>query len=102
MNSDWKNAKTDLPKGYKLVKENKSERMQLLVRPATKEAIKKAAAAQGLSMNDLVNNILDEYAERQGTVDDLSLSELAEKIKSNAEELAKFFRNLHEKYGGEE
>jgi predicted HicB family RNase H-like nuclease len=57
-----------IPKGYKLVKENKSERMQLLVRPATKEAIKKAAAAQGLSMNDLVNNILDEYAERQGTV----------------------------------
>ncbi len=56
-----------IPKGYKLVKENKSERMQLLVRPATKEAIKKAAAAQGLSMNDLVNQILDEYAERQGT-----------------------------------
>ena len=53
----------DLPKGYKLVKENKSERMQLLVRPTTKEAIKKAAEAQGISMNDLVNQILDEYAE---------------------------------------
>jgi predicted HicB family RNase H-like nuclease len=60
-----------IPKGYKLVKENKSERMQLLVRPATKEAIKKAAAAQGLSMNDLVNNILDEYAERQGQYDEI-------------------------------
>ena len=57
-----------IPKGYRLVKENKSERMQLLVRPATKEAIKKAAAAQGLSMNDLVNNIFEEYLERQGTV----------------------------------
>ena len=57
-----------IPKGYKLVKEYKSERMQLLVRPATKEAIKQAAAAQGVSMNDLVNQILDEYAERQGTV----------------------------------
>ena len=56
-----------IPKGYKLVKENKSERMQLLVRPATKEAIRQAAAAQGISMNDLVNQILDEYAERQGT-----------------------------------
>lgn len=55
-----------IPKGYKLVKENKSERMQLLVRPALKEAIKKAAAAQGLSMNDLVNNIFEEYIERQG------------------------------------
>lgn len=54
------------PKGYKLVRENKSERMQLLVRPTTKEAIKKAAAAQGLSMNDLINQILDEYTERQG------------------------------------
>lgn len=56
-----------IPKGYKLVKENKSERMQLLVRPATKDAIRQAAAAQGISMNDLVNQILDEYAERQGT-----------------------------------
>jgi len=40
--------------------------------------------------------------EKRVTNDDLSLSELAEKIKSNAEELAKFFRNLHEKYGREE
>lgn len=55
-----------IPKGYRLAKEYKTERMQLLVRPATKEAIKKAAAAQGLSMNDLVNQIFDEYIERQG------------------------------------
>lgn len=55
-----------IPKGYKLVKENKSERMQLLVRPATKEAIKAEAAAQGLSMNDLINNIFEEYLERKG------------------------------------
>lgn len=55
-----------IPKGYKLVKENKSERMQLLVRPALKEAIRKAAEAQGLSMNDLVNNIFEEYIERKG------------------------------------
>lgn len=55
-----------IPKGYKLVKENKSERMQLLVRPTLKEAIKQEAAAQGLSMNDLVNNIFEEYLERKG------------------------------------
>ncbi len=55
-----------IPKGYRLAKEYKTERMQLLVRPTTKAAIKKAADAQGLSMNDLVNQILDEYAERQG------------------------------------
>lgn len=54
-----------IPKGYKLVKENKSERMQLLVRPATKEAIKQEAAAQGISMNDLVNNIFEDYLERK-------------------------------------
>lgn len=57
-----------IPKGYKLVKENKSERMQLLVRPVIKEAIRKEAAAQGLSMNDLVNNIFEEYLERKGNV----------------------------------
>lgn len=55
-----------VPKGYKLVKENRSERMQLLVRPVIKEAIKAEAAAQGLSMNDLVNNIFEEYLERVG------------------------------------
>ena len=55
-----------IPKGYKLVKENKSERMQLLVRPVVKEAIKKEAEAQGLSMNELVNGIFEEYLERKG------------------------------------
>ena len=55
-----------IPKGYKLVKENKSDRMQLLVRPTIKEAIKKEAAAQGVSMNDLVNCIFEEYLERKG------------------------------------
>ena len=59
-------AGVTIPKGYKLVKENKSERMQLLVRPTIKEAVKKEAEAQGLSMNDLVNNIFEEYLERKG------------------------------------
>ena len=61
-------AGVTIPKGYRLVKELKSERMQLLVRKATKEAIKNAAAAQGISMNDFVNTILDDYVERQGLV----------------------------------
>lgn len=55
-----------IPKGYKLVKENKSQRMQLLVRPTLKDAIREEAEAQGLSMNDLVNNIFEEYLERKG------------------------------------
>lgn len=53
-----------VPAGYRLQKEYKSERMQLLVRPLTKKLIKEQAAELGLSMNDLVNNILDEYVER--------------------------------------
>lgn len=56
----------DVPKGYRLAKELKSERLQLLVRPTTKEELKKAAQAQGISVNDLINNLLDEYVERQG------------------------------------
>ncbi len=55
-----------IPKGYRLEKEHKSARMQLLVRPATKEAIKDLADEQGLSMNDLINEILEEYLERKG------------------------------------
>lgn len=55
-----------IPKGYKLVKENKSDRMQLLIRPAVKNALKQEATAQGVSMNDLTNSILEEYLERKG------------------------------------
>ena len=53
-----------VPKGFRLVREYKSARLQLLLRPAVKEAIKKMADAQGLSMNDLIGQILDEYIER--------------------------------------
>lgn len=63
---EGKAAAFTVPKGYRLEKEYKSERMQLLVRPTTKETLKKAAAAKGVSMNDLVNTILDEYAEKLG------------------------------------
>lgn len=56
----------NVPKGYVLVRESKSARMQLLVRPTTKEALRRAAGAQGLSVNDLVNQILDNYIEGAG------------------------------------
>lgn len=55
-----------IPKGYKLTKETKSERMQLLVRPTLKAELKAEAAAQGLSMNDLANNIFEEYMKERG------------------------------------
>ena len=56
----------EIPKGYRLVKENKSARLQLLVRPGIKEELKRIADARGQSMNDLANEILQEYTERQG------------------------------------
>jgi len=55
-----------VPKGYKLVKETKSERLQLLVRPTIKDGVKAEAEAQGLSVNELANNIFEEYLERKG------------------------------------
>lgn len=54
------------PAGYVLKRESKSERMQLLVRPTTKQALKKLADDKGISVNDLANTIFDEYIERQG------------------------------------
>ena len=54
-----------IPKGYILAREPKSERMQLLVRPAIKEGIKKLADERGTSVNDLIGQILDEYLERE-------------------------------------
>ena len=55
-----------IPRGFRIVKENKSARMQLLVRPSTKDALRRKAAAQGFSMNDLINIILEDYIERAG------------------------------------
>lgn len=53
-----------IPKGYMLVKETKSERAQFLLRPSTKNGLKALARAQKRSINDLVNDILEEYLER--------------------------------------
>ena len=55
-----------VPKGYKLVQESKSARTQILLRPTTKETLKAEAEAQGMSLNELVNIIIDEYLDRKG------------------------------------
>lgn len=52
-----------IPKGYRLEKELKSERLQLLIRPTTKQALKERAAKEGISVNDLINRVLEEYTE---------------------------------------
>lgn len=55
-----------IPKGYRLAPEYKSQRLQLLVKPSTKDAIKGLATAKGFSVNEFINMILEEYIERQG------------------------------------
>jgi len=55
-----------VPKGYKLVKATKSERLQLLISKQLKADLYAAAAAQKISVNSLVNKIMEEYLERQG------------------------------------
>ena len=55
-----------VPKGYRLMPICKTERMQLLVTPELKLAVKRAAAAQGISMNELINNVMADYLEGQG------------------------------------
>lgn len=59
-------AGAQIPKGYKLVKESKSARTQILLRPATKEALREAAEEQGISLNELINTVLDSYIEGKG------------------------------------
>lgn len=51
------------PEGYKvnpLYIETKSERLQLLIQPSLKKALKEEAKRQSRSVNDLVNTILEE------------------------------------------
>lgn len=55
-----------VPKGYKLTKESKSVRMTILIRPTTKEALQRVTDSQGISMNELINQLIENYLEGQG------------------------------------
>ena len=51
------------PEGYKLnplYVETKSKRLQLLIQPSLHEKLKRKAQAEGTSVNDLVNGILQD------------------------------------------
>ena len=50
-----------IPRGYKLVKEPKTARLQLLITPRTKEELKKRAAEEGRSVNEVCNTAIAEY-----------------------------------------
>ena len=51
--------------GHKLVKETKSARMQLLIRPCIKDGLKEEAKTQKISLNELTNRIFEEYLSRK-------------------------------------
>lgn len=50
-----------VPEGYRIVKQSKSERIQLLVTPHVKERLQELAEVEGISLNALANNIFQEY-----------------------------------------
>ena len=56
----------NVPRGYKLTKEPRSARIQLLVRPSTRELIKADADKAGKSINEFVNDILEDYLRKGG------------------------------------
>ena len=49
------------PKGYRLVPDFRTARMQILVTPETKAALTADAASRGISTNELVNQIFAQY-----------------------------------------
>lgn len=53
-----------VPEGYKLIRESKSKRLQLLVTPTTAANLKTAAAVEGISLNELCNRIFEEFLKR--------------------------------------
>lgn len=53
----------EIPEGMQLVKEYKHVRAQLLMRPTTKNAVRRIAQKNGISFNEMVHRILDEYVE---------------------------------------
>lgn len=54
-----------IPTGYRLAPEPKSERLQLLIQPTTKTAIKEIAADKNISVNELVNDALKDYIAKE-------------------------------------
>ena len=56
-------ARQSAPEGYRMNPmyiEKKSRRLQLLLRPSVYEAVKARAEGEGVSVNDLINTLLEE------------------------------------------
>lgn len=50
-----------IPDGYKIIREAKTERLQILIRPTTHEKLKHIAAETGQSKNEIINNLIENY-----------------------------------------
>lgn len=60
--------RSEAPEGYKVKPEfieTKSKRVQLLLQPSTVEAIKILASKKGLSMNEAINEAIQEYLHKE-------------------------------------
>lgn len=60
--------RSEAPEGYKINPEfieTKSKRVQLLLQPSTVEAIKSLASKKGLSMNEAINEAIQEYLHKE-------------------------------------
>ena len=54
----------EVPPGYRLVRETKSRRLQLLVRPSLLKVLKEEAAARNMSVNSLIDELLTDALKR--------------------------------------
>lgn len=54
-------------RGFQVIPEYKKERLQLLLKPSTKEDLKRIAKQDGISVNELINRILEEHIAGRGT-----------------------------------
>lgn len=52
--------------GYKIVRETKSRRMQLTLRPSIKNALERYAKRHNKSQNDTINDVLEKFLKQEG------------------------------------
>lgn len=48
-----------------VITEKKSTRLQLLIRPSTKDGLRVIATARGQSVNDLINEVLENFVDAE-------------------------------------
>lgn len=82
------------------ITEKKTDRMQLLIRPSSRDALKKIADEKATSVNDLVNKIVENYIDSAETKPALrngvSVTPTPESVINDKKVLA-LLSNLHEK-----